>query len=85
MRETAFALTFFSLGLAGQAATALPVRVFEVDHAASQAWKRARLACAGIAAPDTVTYVGADLETEPLLDALIRNGFDHRRPAIVSR
>jgi methyltransferase (TIGR00027 family) len=64
--------------------TALPVEVYEVDHPATQAWKRDRLACAGIAAPDRVTFVGVDLEAQPLLDALGTAGFDPSRPAVVS-
>ena len=33
------------------------IRVFEVDHPASQQWKRGRLAAAGIAVPDHVRFV----------------------------
>jgi methyltransferase (TIGR00027 family) len=62
----------------------LPLRVFEVDHPASQAWKRQRLDDAGIPIPASVTYVGVDFETEPMRDALLRGGFDPHRPAIVS-
>ncbi len=36
-------------------------RVFEVDHPDTQQWKRAALAAAGIAVPDGVTFVPADL------------------------
>ncbi|WP_460338819.1 class I SAM-dependent methyltransferase [Actinoallomurus acanthiterrae] len=61
-----------------------PVRVFEVDHPATQRWKRRLLNEAGIAIPDTVTFVPVDLETEPLVDALVREGFDTSRPAFVS-
>jgi len=38
------------------------VRVFEVDHPATQRWKRRALAAAGIAVPDTVTFVPVDFE-----------------------
>jgi methyltransferase (TIGR00027 family) len=46
------------------------LRVFEVDHPDTQAWKRQRLADAGIKAPETLTYVPVDFERETLrLDA----------------
>ena len=65
-------------GLAGQ------LRVFEVDHPASQARKREALARAGIEPPATVTYVAADLAAGSFTDALAVHGFDPRRPAVVS-
>ena len=39
------------------------LRVTEVDHPATQAEKRRRLAAAGIAAPSHVVYAGCDFET----------------------
>lgn len=36
--------------------------MFEVDHPATQEWKRRRLAEAGIAAPGTVTFTPVDFE-----------------------
>ncbi|NKQ54612.1 class I SAM-dependent methyltransferase [Amycolatopsis sp. K13G38] len=60
----------------------LSVRVFEVDHPATQAWKRACLDAAGISA--AVCYVAVDLETGSLLDALRRTGFDPKAPTFVS-
>ncbi len=65
-------------GLAGR------VRVFEVDHPASQAWKRAALARAGIRPAGVVSYVPADLAAGSLTDALAAAGFDLSRPALVS-
>jgi methyltransferase (TIGR00027 family) len=59
------------------------VRVFEVDHPATQRWKRDLLAAAGITPPDGLVFVGADLETEPLADRLAAEGFDLGRPALV--
>jgi methyltransferase (TIGR00027 family) len=59
------------------------VRIFEVDHPDTQEWKRAQVAGAGLASPD-VTYVPVDLETEPLVDALLTSGFDPDRPALFS-
>src|SRR5258705_5090112 len=46
------------------------LRIFEVDFPATQARKREMLASAGIAAPETLTYVGVDFERETLADAL---------------
>jgi methyltransferase (TIGR00027 family) len=60
------------------------VRVFELDHPATQKWKRAQLAAAGIAEPDHVAYVPIDFERDALADRLRDNGFDPTRPAIVS-
>ncbi len=60
------------------------VRVFEVDHPATQEWKRARLAEAAVPVPDGLTHVPFDFETGTLTEALRRNGFDPTRPALVS-
>jgi methyltransferase (TIGR00027 family) len=56
------------------------IRVFEVDHPATQRWKRRLLADAGTAIPGTVTYVPVDLEK----DGLSVSGLDLTRPALVS-
>jgi len=50
------------------------VRVIEVDHPATQAWKRQRLASTGIEIPPTVTYTGVDFEKESLADRLELDG-----------
>ena len=60
------------------------LRVFEVDHPASQAAKRARLAAAGIAEAPNVTWVSANLERDDLAAALAARGFDDRAPAFVT-
>lgn len=52
------------------------LRVFEVDHPATQAWKRRRLAEAGVAAPDSLTFAPVDFERDRLLDGLATAGFD---------
>ncbi len=59
------------------------VRVFEVDHPATQRWKRALVAEAGLAST-YATYVPIDLETEPLAYGLLQHGFDPARPALFS-
>ncbi|MEV4759768.1 SAM-dependent methyltransferase [Micromonospora sp. NPDC049559] len=60
------------------------LRVFEVDHSASQRWKRDRLADAGIPVPGTVHLVPVDFETDALTERLADGGFDPSRPAVVS-
>ena len=64
--------------LAGQ------VQVFEVDHPATQQWKRRLLSAARIAAPDSVTFVPVDFENDSLEERLTQGGFDPARPALVS-
>jgi methyltransferase (TIGR00027 family) len=56
------------------------LRVFEVDRAATQTWKRARLADAGIAVPDSVVYVPIDLAEQSLGAWLAWVGFDPAAP-----
>ena len=52
------------------------LRVFEVDHPATQAWKRQRLAETAIPVPGTLTFAPVDLEQETLADGLADTGFD---------
>ncbi len=61
-----------------------PLRVFEVDHPASQAAKRRCLAAAGVTEPPHVAFVPADFETASPLQRLADAGFDPGRPALVS-
>jgi methyltransferase (TIGR00027 family) len=55
------------------------LRIFEVDHPDTQAWKRQRLADAAIPIPPTLTFVPVNFETETLLDKLAAAGFDTAR------
>jgi methyltransferase (TIGR00027 family) len=52
------------------------LRIFEVDHPATQVWKRERLAAAGIAIPPTLTFAPIDFEHESLEAGLASAGFD---------
>jgi len=58
------------------------LKIFEVDHPATQGWKRARLADVAIAVPDWVTYAPVDFERETLQEGLSRAGFDFAKPAM---
>jgi methyltransferase (TIGR00027 family) len=55
------------------------LRVFEVDHPATQAWKRERLADAAIAVPDTLVFAPVDFERQTLAEGLSAAGFDPLR------
>ncbi len=48
--------------------------VFEVDHPATQAWKRGRLGTAGIAVPPSLRFVAVDFETQQLGERLAGAG-----------
>jgi methyltransferase (TIGR00027 family) len=52
------------------------VRIFEVDHPATQAWKRRRLAEADIPLPSRLTFAPVDFERETLAHGLEAAGFD---------
>jgi methyltransferase (TIGR00027 family) len=60
------------------------LHVFEVDHPATQEWKRAQLGQAGIAIPDDMTFAAVDFERQSLEDGLSAAGFDKLRPAFFS-
>ena len=60
------------------------VKVFEVDHPATQAWKRERLAAAKIALPESSHMVAVDFERESLADELSTAGFDRSIPAVTA-
>jgi methyltransferase (TIGR00027 family) len=57
------------------------LRVFEVDHPATQAWKRRRLAEASIPVPPSLTFAPVDFEREDLLARLCAHGFEPGRPS----
>ncbi len=52
------------------------LRIFEVDHPATQRWKRDLLREAGIREPEALTFVSIDFERERLGEELARGGFD---------
>lgn len=59
------------------------LRVFEVDHPATQAWKRERLAAIGIDLPDWLTFADVDFERESFAERLVVTGFDPAQRSFV--
>jgi methyltransferase (TIGR00027 family) len=60
------------------------LRVFEVDHPATQAWKRARLQEQRIGLPPSLAFVAVDFERDSLADRLRAAGFHDTAPAFIS-
>lgn len=60
------------------------LRVFEVDHPVTQAWKRERLKEGGIAIPDNLTFVALDFENQTLADGLREASYDPGIPTFFS-
>ena len=60
------------------------VRVFEVDHPATQEVKRQRILKAKGSIPDNLTFVPVDFEVDRLDEELEKAGFDSQRPAFYS-
>jgi methyltransferase (TIGR00027 family) len=60
------------------------LRVFEVDHPATQQWKRELLQRNHIAIPESVRYTPVDFERQSLSAQLRDTGFDHGAPAFFS-
>jgi methyltransferase (TIGR00027 family) len=57
------------------------LKVFEVDHPATQQWKRDLLQRNQIAIPDSITYTPVDFERQSLAAQLEQSGFDSHRPS----
>ena len=60
------------------------IRVLEVDHPATQQWKRQRLAAAGIPIPMNLTFVPVDFEQRDLAECLGETCFQKGEPAFFS-
>jgi methyltransferase (TIGR00027 family) len=60
------------------------LRVFEVDYRATQEWKRHRLGAAGIAIPESVSFVAVDFEKQEFAEELCRAGFNREASAFFS-
>jgi methyltransferase (TIGR00027 family) len=61
--------------------SALPIRIYEVDHPATQAWKRQRLAEAQLALPPWLFFVPVDFDRDDLGEMLAAAGFQRNSPA----
>ena len=59
----------------------LGLRVFEVDHPATQVWKRDRIRAAGLFEPPSLVFAPIDFERESLRDGLTRAGLNVDAPA----
>jgi methyltransferase (TIGR00027 family) len=57
------------------------LRVFEVDHPATQQWKRELLQRNSIAIPDSIAYTPVDFERQSLAEQLGLAGFNSDAPA----
>ena len=60
------------------------LRVFEVDHPATQQWKRELLHRNEIAIPDSIAYTPVDFERQSLAEELDVAGFNSQAPAFFS-
>lgn len=58
--------------------------LFEIDHPATQAWKRTILQEQGIALPRNLRFCPVDFETTSLSDGLNAVGFDFQSPTLFS-
>jgi methyltransferase (TIGR00027 family) len=59
----------------------LDLRVYEVDHPATQAWKRELLARSQITIPASLTFVPVNFELQSLAEQLRTQGFNPNAPA----
>jgi methyltransferase (TIGR00027 family) len=59
-------------------------QVFEVDHPATQEWKRRELANLGWELPSNLVFAPCDFESQDFLEALAAAGFDRTHPTMVS-
>jgi methyltransferase (TIGR00027 family) len=60
------------------------LRVFEVDHPATQTWKRSHLAALNIAVPPLLRFVGVDFQRQSLREGLVTAAFRLNEPALFS-
>jgi methyltransferase (TIGR00027 family) len=60
------------------------IRIYEVDHPSTQAWKRQRLDEAQLALPPWLFLVPVDFERDDLPEALASAGFQQHSPAFFS-
>lgn len=62
----------------------LGVRIFEVDHPATQAWKQGLLADAEIQIPNSVSFTAVDFGKMSLKTELVKSGWNDKEPSVLS-
>jgi methyltransferase (TIGR00027 family) len=67
-----------------QPSWASSLRIYEIDHPASQEWKRECLAVAKVKIPENLTFAPIDFEITSLREGLTTAGFDFRVPSFFS-
>jgi methyltransferase (TIGR00027 family) len=67
-----------------QPAWASALQIYEVDHPASQEWKREQLESARIKTPSNLTFAPIDFEITSLREGLVAAGFDVRVTSVLS-
>jgi methyltransferase (TIGR00027 family) len=67
-----------------QPSWAKSLHVFQVDHPATQRWKRAKLAAATVQIPDNVSFAPIDFEKVSLKEGLTSSGFAFSIPTFFS-
>jgi methyltransferase (TIGR00027 family) len=60
------------------------LNIFEVDHPATQAWKRSRMRELQIAIPSNLTFVPVDFERQTLAEELRKSGHQSTVPTFIS-
>jgi methyltransferase (TIGR00027 family) len=60
------------------------LRVFEVDHPATQQWKQARLHALGVELPPNLTFLPIDFEKQTLREGLRAGGYRLEEPGVFS-
>lgn len=64
---------------------AAQLKIYEVEKTATQNWKKQRLMDLGYGIPEYLKFVPVDFEaSESWWDKLIANGFDAKKPAVIS-
>ncbi|MDY6942758.1 MAG: class I SAM-dependent methyltransferase [Pseudomonadota bacterium] len=60
------------------------LKVFELDHPATQNAKRRRLAKRSLCVPENVTFIPIDFQRQSIGEELLKNGFDPSLPTFVN-
>ena len=83
-RATQYVLLGAGLDTYAYRSSSSTLRIFEVDHPATQEWKRERLRIGNIAIPANVEFVPVDFESQTLDEALGQAGFDMKAVSFFS-